>query len=170
MHQTRFCQQKIVVHAMFLRQTACHRAGAPCQAPCQTCCQSCQTLCQTLHQECSQTCCPGGSQACSLQLESLFFWPLLSMCSSSESNAHARESGTQSLSLSKAEHVSPSAVSGSFYGSYTLVSACRRLGCVPSGCEDTVACRQLLCKGKRGYSREMVGTHRTGLFFLEDKW
>ena len=35
----------------------------------------------------------------SLQLESPFLWPLLSMCSSSESNTPARRSGTQSLSL-----------------------------------------------------------------------
>ena len=42
----------------------------------------------------------------SLQLESPFLWPSLSMCSSSESNHPARKRGKQSLSLSKAEHVS----------------------------------------------------------------
>ena len=78
----------------------------------------------------------------------------LSMCSSSESSTPARKSGTQSLSLSRAEHASQQAPCGSFCGSYALVSAClarplhsnwegggqgerhlgdRHLGYVPSG-------------------------------------
>ena len=56
----------------------------------------------------------------SLQLESPFLWLLLSMCSSSESNTPARKSGK---SLTKAEHVSQWAVSGSCCGSYAFVSA-----------------------------------------------
>ena len=45
-------------------------------------------------------------------------------------NVSARKSGTQSLSLSIAEHASRQAVSGSFCGSYALVS---HVLCVPRG-------------------------------------
>jgi len=61
----------------------------------------------------------------SLQLESPFLWPLLSMCSSSESNAPARKSGTQSLFLSRAEHASQQAVPGSFCGLPACFLSCR---------------------------------------------
>ena len=60
----------------------------------------------------------------SLQLENPFQWPLLSMCCSSKSNTRAKKSGTQSLSLNRAEYASQQAVSGSFCGSYALVFAC----------------------------------------------
>ena len=55
-----------------------------------------------------------ASPAASLQLESPFLWPLLSMCSSSESNTPAKKSGTQSQFLSRAEHASQLTGSGSF--------------------------------------------------------
>ena len=76
------------------------------------------------------------------------------MRSSSTSNVK-KKSGTQSLSLSRAEHASQQAVSGS----YTLVFSCHvslggglgertvTLGMFPRGCEDTVARRWLLFKG-----------------------
>ena len=63
----------------------------------------------------------------SLQLESPFQWPLLGMCSSSKSNAHARKSGTQCRSLSRDEYALQQAVSLSFCGSYALVFACLAL-------------------------------------------
>ena len=66
---------------------------------------------------------------------------------------------------SRAKHASQQVVSGSFCGSYALVFACfalrhaslafpwggggkgtLTLGMLPWGCEDTVACRQLLSK------------------------
>ena len=96
-----------------------------------------------------------------------FQWPLLSMCSSSKSNTH-KKSGTQSLSLSRAEHASQQAVSGSFRGSYALMFACfpscHASFVFPRGatessfwvrsprCEDTIARRWLLFQGGRGYS------------------
>ena len=98
----------------------------------------------------------------SLQLESRSLWPLLSMCSSSRSNSYAKIAGTQSLSLRRAEHSSQQAVSGSFCGTYALMSAClvscgarplnssrgagqrnRHLGYVPSGVQG-YRCAQVL--------------------------
>ena len=79
--------------AMFLRQTACHRG----------CSQRCQPRAKP-QPRVEPNLLPRWQP--SLQLESPFLWPLLSTCSSSETNTPARKSGTQSLSLSKAEHVS----------------------------------------------------------------
>ena len=59
----------------------------------------------------------------SLQLDSPFQWPLLSMCSSSKSNTRAQQSGTYCLSLSRAYHAQQ-AISRSFCGSYALMFAC----------------------------------------------
>ena len=105
----------------------------------------------------------------SLQLKSPYLWPLLNMCSSSESNTPERKSGRQSLFLSRAEHASQRAVPGSFCGSYALVSAdmicfLSRILCIeigggegtvtwgmfPRGSEDTVTRRRLPCKGGGG--------------------
>ena len=95
-------------------------AGAPCHAPCQACSQSCQTSCQTPKPRVQPNLLPGWQP--SLQ-QSPFLWPLLSMCSSSESNTPAIKSGTWSLFLCRAEHTSQQAVPGPFCGSYAFVSA-----------------------------------------------
>ena len=85
---------------MFLRQTACHRGWSPVPSPLPSLIPKLANLVPNPQPRVQPSLQP------SLQLESPFLWPLLSMCSSSESNTLARESGKQSLSLSKAEHVS----------------------------------------------------------------
>ena len=89
----------------------------------------------------------------SLQLESGFQWPPLCMCSSSNSNAHTRRSGTQSLSIA----------TGSFRVILWCLHLLLRVTCFvpwgagggkgsvtsdmfPWGCEDTVVRRRLLFK------------------------
>ena len=97
--------------------------------------------------------------------------PFNHMGISSKSNVYARKSGTRSLSLiSRAEHASQQAVSGSFCGSHALVSACLAschgsvvfprigvggggtviLAMFPRGCGDIVMRRWVLIKGGVG--------------------
>ena len=88
---------------------------------------------------------PAAQVQPSLHLESPFLWPLLSMCSSSESNTPARKSGTQSQFLSRAEHASQWTVPGSFV--VHMPSCLYVLFCVARllhgnrGCEATVIWR-----------------------------
>ena len=78
----------------------------------------------------------------------------------------AKKSGTQSLSLGKAEHVSQHAISGSFCGSYVM-GPLHKLGgkgtviwgMFPRGCEDTVVHRQLLCNWEGGGTKTGTGTY-----------
>ena len=114
----------------------------------------------------------------SLQLESPFVWPPLSVSNSSKSNTRARKSGTQGLSLSRAEHASQQAVSASFCGLYALMFAClaschasfvfprggggRQFGFVPRGCGDTIMHRRLI-KGVGGVA---AGQSNTNIWFV----
>ena len=77
---------------------------------------------------------PASKLQPSPQVENPFLWPLLSMCSmcSSKSNTHVRRTGTQSLSLSRAERASQQAVSAPFCG---LCALCLHvLFCVACPC------------------------------------
>ena len=90
-------------HAMFLRQIACHRGWSPLPSPLLNLLPSLLPKLPTLVPDPQPRVQPNllPRWQPSLQLESPFLWPLLSMCSSSESNTPARESGTQSLSSVK---------------------------------------------------------------------
>ena len=68
----------------------------------------------------------------SLQLESPFLWPLLSMCSSSESNAPARKSGTQSLFLVEL-NMHPNR---QFPAHFVVLPSCLHEGFAPRNCEN----------------------------------
>ena len=131
------CTRCIAVHFKFLASKALH----------------CTTLYHTEH-----------SVSRNFSLGCPFQWPLLSMCSSSKSCS--KKSGRLSLSLSRAEHASQQAVSGSFGGSYALVFACFALchasfvfpaggfilGMLAQGCEDTHAGGYYSREGGRGGS------------------
>ena len=92
--------------AMFLRQTACHRGWMPSPLP--SLLPKLPNLVPNPQPRVQPNLLPRWQP--SLQLESPFLWPLLSMCSSSESNTPARKSGTQSQFLNRAEHASQQAV------------------------------------------------------------
>ena len=100
---------------------ACHRGWSPLPSPLPSLLPKLPTLMPNPQPRVRPDLLPRWQP--SLLLESPFLWPLLSMCSSSESSNAARKSGTQSLFLSRADYTSQQAVAGSFCGSCALVSA-----------------------------------------------
>ena len=113
-------------HTMFLRITAYHMGWSPLPSPLPSLLPKLPNFVPNPQPRVQSNLLPGWQPSLqpSLQLESPFLWPLLSMCSSSESDIPTRKSGTQSLSLGRAEHAPQQAVPGSLCGSYVLVSAC----------------------------------------------
>ena len=90
---------------MFLRQTACHRGWSPLPSPLPSLLPKLANLVPNPQPRGQPNMLPRWQpslQPC-LQPESPFLWPLLSMCSPSESNTPARKSGTQSQALGKAK-------------------------------------------------------------------
>ena len=126
-----------LLHHLRQVRTACHRGGSPLPNLLPSLLPKLRTLLPNYQPRRKST----------LQLESPFQCPLLSMCSSSRSSPCARQSGTQSLSLSRSEHASQQAVSGSFCGSYALMLAClascHRSLLFPQGCGSLVTLAML---------------------------
>ena len=161
---------------IFLRQTACHKGCSPVSSPLPSLFPKLPNLVPHPQPRVQPNLLPRWQP--SLQLESPFLWPLWGMCSSSESNTRARQSGTQSLFLSRAEHASQQAVPHSFCCSYALcvctscfvppvlcivIGGVRELslevfwGMFPQGCEGTVARPLTLQEGVVDWPLPQVG-------------
>ena len=145
---------------------ACHRGWSPLPSPLPSLLRTLPNLMPNPQPRVQPSLVPRWQP--SLQLESPYLWPLLSMCSSSQSDTPARKSGIQSLFLSRAEHAShrqflphflvhmPLCLHDLFRVAHPLHSNGGGKGTVtwgmcPRGSEDTVARRRLLCKGVRGH-------------------
>ena len=99
-----------------LAKTACHRGWSPLPSPLPSLLPMLPNLVPNLQPRVQPNLLPRWQPSLqpSLQLQNPFLWPLLSMCSSLESNTPARKSGIQSQFLSRAEHASQWTVPRSF--------------------------------------------------------